>query len=218
MFCFTSGEGTAQNAKAIFHRLMMQGVVNVDYEFGLSSSLGLTQEIRGPIHQVVTQPLGLSQTVDRQHAVPAPSFSSGESLGLSHIVVHAGSFGSGGPQTISAVFNSNTIKGQPLYVVNNTNVDLADNTTNFHVIGLSFEDVSSGSNGKYITEGSISRNNWSSIVGTTLLTPGAVYYLDSTAGMMTSTPTSVEGEHVVAVGRAASNKTLDIEIAEPILL
>jgi hypothetical protein len=215
--CFTSGEGTAQNAKAIFHRMQFQHSVTVDYELGLTSSLGLTQEIRGPVQQISTQPLGITHQVIVQHGVPYPV---SHDLGMSHSVVHAGAFGGGGTGVLpcSAVFDSTAVSGQPVYVVSDTNVDLADNITNFHVIGLALEGVTAGNTGQYITEGTIERVDWTAIVGTMLLTPGAVYYLDSIAGKLTSTPTTTEGEHVVAVARAASSTKLDIEIAEPILL
>lgn len=214
-FCFTSGEGTALNAKAIFHRLQIQQVVNVEYHLGVPQTLGLTQEIRGPIPEDITHPTGITQSVVTQHGVP---YTASQTLGIADAVVHAGAFGAGGTTPCVATFDSTVLEGQPLYVVSDTSVDLADNVTNFHVIGLAFEPVTSGNSGQYITEGTITLTDWSLIVGTTLLTPGAVYYLDSTTGLMTSTPTTTIGQHVVAVARAASASKLDIEIAEPILL
>jgi len=215
-FCFTSGEGTADNVQAIVHRLQMQGTVHVDYAFGLTSVLGISQEIRGPVQEIVAQPLGVSHTVVVQHGVP---YAASSALGMSHSVVHAGSFGGGGGVLpLSANFVSSASPGQPVYVVSNNNVDLAINTTFPNVIGLTLNAVTAGNTGDYITEGTITLTDWNAVTGTTLLTPGAVYYLDSTAGLLTSTPTSVIGEHVVAVARAASTTELDIEIAEPILL
>jgi hypothetical protein len=216
-FLFRSGEGTADNAKAIFHRLRFQHSVTVDYELGLTSNLGLSQEIRGPVQQISTQPLGITHEVYVQHGVPYPV---AHNLGMSHSVVHAGAFGGGGLGALpfEATFDSNVEAGQPVYIVSGTNVDLADNTTNYWVIGLAFEPATAGNIGRYITEGTVEKTDWTNVTGTTLLTPGAVYYLDSTAGRLTSTPTTTDGEHVVAVARAASTTELDIEIAEPILL
>lgn len=215
-WCFAYGDGTADNAKAIFHRLQMGHTVNVEYELGLTSVLGLTQEIRGPIQQIVAQPVGLSHSVVTQHGVP---YAASSTIVMSHTVVHAGSFGGGGGVLpLSANFVSGASKGQPVYVASNNNVDLAINTTEPYVIGLTLETVLAATTGQYITEGTITLTDWNAVTGTTLLTPGAVYYLDSTAGLLTSTPTSVIGEHVVAVARAASTTELDIEIAEPILL
>ena len=210
-------DGTADSAKLITHRLRMGAVVTVDYDLGRSHSLGLTHDVIGVAVGAVNQNLGITQTVTPQHAVP---YNTSSSLGITHIVVHAGAFGGGGTGVtpFSAIFDSNAEAGQPVYVVSDTNVDLADNTTNYRVIGLTLEPVLSGNSGQYITEGTITRTDWTVVTGTTLLTPGAVYYLDSTAGKLTSTPTTTEGEHVVAVARAASNTELDIEIAEPILL
>ncbi len=214
-WCFAYGDGTAANAKAIFHRLQMQQGVNVEYELTLTSVLGITQEIRGPIQQIVAQPVGLAHSVVTQHGVPYPV---SHTLGMSHIVVHAGSFGGAGVSPLEAIFDSNASPGQPVYVVSNNHVDLAINTTQPYVIGLTLEAVTAGNTGQYITEGTVTLVDWTTVTGTTLLTPGAVYYLDSTAGMLTLTPTTTIGQHVVAVARAASTTELDIEIAEPILL
>jgi len=211
-------EGTADSAKLITHRLGLQSVVNVDYCPVLAQSLGISQTVLGIAFGNVASTLSLTQTVTPQHAVPWPASSA---LGITQTVVHAGSFGGGGVGGVvpcTAIFDSAAVEGQPVYVVSDTNVDLADNVTNYSVIGLANEDVTSGASGDYITEGTITKSDWTTVVGTTNLTPGAVYYLDSVAGKLTSTPTTTVGQHVVAVARAASATKLDIEIAEPILL
>jgi hypothetical protein len=208
-------EGSADGAKLITHRLGLQSVVNVDYCPVLAQSLGITQSVLGISFGNVASPLGLTHSVVTQHGVPYPL---AQSLGITQTVVHAGAFGAAGSPPCDAVFDSEAVEGQPVYVVSDTNVDLADNTTNYPVIGLTFADVTSGAAGKYITEGNITKSDWTTVVGTVSLTPGAVYYLDSVAGMLTSTPTTTVGQHVVAVARAASATKLDIEIAEPILL
>jgi len=209
-------EGTADNAKLITHRLRLQSTVHVDYCFAMAHNLGITQSVLGIAFGNVAHNLGVTQTVVHQHAVPYPL---AQSLGMTHTVVHAGSFGGGGGVLpCTAIFDSATVEGQPVYVVSDTNVDLAINTTQPYVIGLAFADVPAAASGQYITEGTITKADWTTVVGTVSLTPGAVYYLDSVAGKLTSTPTTTVGQHVVAVARAASASKLDIEIAEPILL
>ena len=50
------------------------------------------------------------------------------------------------------------------------------------------------------------------------LTPGAVYYLDTTAGGITETPPSGSGNIVQRVGRALSATELTFESGEPVTL
>ena len=220
-WCFGPSAFDLHNAESLVYRLRLQSTANVDYCLAVGSTLNLNQAILGPVYQPVTSALGISQTVVPQHAVP---YGASSALALGQTVVHAGVLvppgngGGGGVEPFTATFDSNTIAGQPVYVVSDTNVDLADNTINYWVIGLAIETVSAGNTGDYITEGTVERGDWTPIVGTAQLTPGAVYYLDSTAGLLTATPTVTEGEHVVAVARAASFAKLDIEIAEATLL
>lgn len=121
----------------------------------------------------------------------------------------------------TATFNSNTIIGQPIYIVSNNVVDLAiaNDITKSQVMGLAIDNFSAGENGNYVTEGYIERSDWTSIIGSTDLTPGAIYYLDpNTAGLLTDTSPTTITDYVVKIGRAVNQKQLDIEIEVPILL
>ncbi len=123
--------------------------------------------------------------------------------------------------THTATFNSNTIVGQPVYIVSNNVVDLAiaNDPTKAHVIGLSISDLLAGETGEYVTEGYIERSDWTSITGNTNLTPGIIYYLDpNTVGKLTSDSPYSTTRYVVKIGRAANQRQLDIEIEAPILL
>lgn len=117
-------------------------------------------------------------------------------------------------------FDSTTAAGQAVYITTGGNTELADASalaTSF-VMGLAGETVTAGSNGYFITDGQISLDDWTDVTGSTTLVPGATYYLDTTAGMLTTTAPTTPGETVVAVGKALTALTLDIEIAQPILL
>jgi hypothetical protein len=71
----------------------------------------------------------------------------------------------------------------------------------------------------YITEGAFTTSDWTAIIGTTLLTPGALYFLDRAAGKLTTTvPSSPTSVYSQPIGTAMSTTTLDLEIVEPILL
>lgn len=129
---------------------------------------------------------------------------------------------SGSPDApISAIFDSTTLKGMVLYVPSDGHVDLAraDAASTTRAVGLANEDVTASATGDYITEGQIEKSDWTTVAGTTFLTPGVFYYLSTTnAGQITSTAPSTATEYVVVVGRALTNTVLDVEIAQPILL
>lgn len=109
--------------------------------------------------------------------------------------------------------------GQPVYVKVNTHIDLAkaDSAATMFVAGLVSASASATFSGSYLSDGRIIQADWTAIIGTASLTPGAVYYLDNvTAGMLTAVaPTT---GFVISVGQAKNTTTLDIEISEPIKL
>ncbi len=125
------------------------------------------------------------------------------------------------PPEVIAIFDSNTSKGMAVYPSSPNQVDLgrADAESTSGVVGLANQDVIATESGTYLTDGQVTRSDWTAVTGTSTLTTGATYYLDeTTAGHITSTPPSVEGESVVRVGTALSANTIDIEIAQPVLL
>jgi len=122
-----------------------------------------------------------------------------------------------------AIFNSDAIIGQPVYVAGSGYVDLArnDDIVTSEVIGLAYSNTLAGQKGLVLTDGSIEREDWTPITGTTNLVPGDRYFLDSNmpiGGKLTRNPPSVSSFYVVRVGRAFTNKRLDIEIGQEILL
>jgi hypothetical protein len=126
--------------------------------------------------------------------------------------------GGGSAETITAIFASITSKGAPLYV-DGTAVELAQANGVVNVVGVAAEDVANGAEGRYQTEGQVERDDWTPVAGTSLLSPGAVYYLSpDTAGRITVTAPTAGGHVVLTIGRALSATVLDVEIGEPILL
>jgi hypothetical protein len=119
-----------------------------------------------------------------------------------------------------ATFDSNTSKGMAIHVSGADNVDLAnaDDPTTAICFGIAREDVTAGNTGEYQSEGQLSVTDWTPVIGSANLTPGVVYYLDTSDGQMTSTPPTGAGNHIVRIGIATNTTTLELEIARPILL
>lgn len=110
------------------------------------------------------------------------------------------------------------LKGAPLYMQASGHLTTANATdvTKASVAGVACEaggGVTSGAV-QYKTIGSITQDDWSDITGTTLLTPGSIYFLANTAGKLVTTAPSADGDFVVKVGRALTTKTLDIQLGE----
>jgi hypothetical protein len=121
--------------------------------------------------------------------------------------------------TTEATLNGAGVVGQPVYLHADASVSLAqaDDIATAEVIGLIAE--VNGSTIELLTDGHLTLADWTNVIGSASLSPGAVYYLDeSTAGQLNTAPPTTVGEVVVIVGRALSTKTLDIEISEGVLL
>jgi len=110
--------------------------------------------------------------------------------------------------------------GQPVYVSSADTVNLADADTlnTSHVLGLAVTDATANSNVIVMADGSVERSDWTAITGTASLTPGVVYYLSTTAGGLTSTPPTGDGDNIVRCGVAVSTTKFDIEINEVAIL
>lgn len=110
--------------------------------------------------------------------------------------------------------------GQPVYVSATDTVNLADADTlnTSHVLGLAITDATANTTVIVLSEGSVTRSDWTAIVGTANLVPGAIYYLSTTAGQMTTTPPTGDGDNVVRCGLAVNLTKFDIEINEVAIL
>jgi hypothetical protein len=109
--------------------------------------------------------------------------------------------------------------GSPVYMKGTGHLGLARAVSGglATVAGLSTVDRSAGFSVSYLTEGKVSRPNWTAITGSSLLTPGATYFLDpTTAGKLTTIAPTTPGQFVAPVGKATNTTTLDIEIGQTV--
>jgi hypothetical protein len=119
---------------------------------------------------------------------------------------------------LEAVFDSAADIGNALYISSDGHVDLAS-MDNPGVAGLSVESVSADATGHYVTEGQVTREDWTPVTGSASLSAGSLYYLDATSpGLLTATPPEDVGDSIVVIGRALTSTTLDVSIQPPMLL
>jgi len=130
---------------------------------------------------------------------------------------------SGGRTALATVLeiiaDGDVLEGQAIYIKSSGNAAVADaddTATEASVAGLAAEDGGGTPNGslRYRTDGHLTLADWTSATGAADLTPGAPYYLSTTAGDITATPPTGDGEWVVKVGRAQDERTLAIELGE----
>lgn len=115
--------------------------------------------------------------------------------------------------------------GAPVYVKSAGKVDnaQADAVGTVEVLGLvQATSIAYQASGNIQTDGVLeaTTGQWDSVTGETGgLTAGAVYYLDeTTAGMLTQTAPSGDGEFVVRVGKAISTLAMEITILNAVKL
>ena len=113
-----------------------------------------------------------------------------------------------GNPPVAAIFDSNTARGDVLYVADTGHVDLAqaNGEPQAIAVGIALASVASGMAGTYQTTGPVSNPAWN-------LTPGAVYYLSpSVAGGMTDTFPNSPGDYVCILGAALSETEFNLNI------
>lgn len=115
--------------------------------------------------------------------------------------------------------------GTPAYVNGDGTVKkaLADAIATAEVIGVVVDiTVAAAAEARLLTDGRLAATTaqWDAVTGETGgLTAGSVYYLDpTTAGKLTTTAPTTEGDVVARVGKALSTTILEISIDRPILL
>jgi hypothetical protein len=114
--------------------------------------------------------------------------------------------------------------GMPVYVDGAGTVApaLADAVSTAQVVGLMAEDTANNVSGNVQTEGFFTANTaqWDAIAGTTGgLTAGTRYYVDpTTAGNITASAPTVDGDVVAPIGVAASTTELEISIQTTVRL
>lgn len=183
----------------------------------INESLELVQDFSDFFNEIIVSSITFTEDVLSPKDVNK-SLQSTLSLINNHTIAGGRQF-TIGPQ--AAVFDSDTKQGQVLYVSSSGHVDLAqaNDVATSKAVGISNENVSTSFAGTYFTEGQIFLSDWSEVAGSSLLVPGSRYYLDPTSpGNITVSPPIAAGQLVVIVGTALDANTLDIEIANPILL
>jgi hypothetical protein len=104
--------------------------------------------------------------------------------------------------------------GMPVYVKGNGNVDKASAAAagTRAVLGLVKDaSIAAAASGFIQTDGVLTSADWTAVAGVATLTAGAIYYLSTTAGQLTTTPPSSSGNYVCKVGIAISTDTLEID-------
>ena len=128
---------------------------------------------------------------------------------------------------ISATNNEATaiVIGTPVYVNGNDTVKmaLADALATSEVIGLvTDETVAANASARVLTDGRLTAttDQWDAVTGDVGgLTAGALYFLDpTTAGNLTTSAPTAEGEIVLKIGKALSTTVLEVTIGQTILL
>lgn len=137
--------------------------------------------------------------------------------------LHAGDLISG--DTTGFTGNNNNASpitvGQIVYKNSTTTqVDLANATDDTkNAIGfVSQATIPAGSSGYIQTSEVLTIADWTAIIGSASLTPGSIYFLDTTDGKMTTTAPATSGNITQVLGRAVSANDFLINIKERILL
>jgi len=111
--------------------------------------------------------------------------------------------------------------GQPVYITSAGTLDLAGaaGMPQAQAVGLALASAATGAAARYASDGSIERADWRPVAGTVYLIAGAIYYLGSAPGTITTrTPTGSNSAFALPVGFAVSASRLDIEIGQIIQL
>jgi hypothetical protein len=133
--------------------------------------------------------------------------------------------GTGGSSLPSGVYtpavSAPAMTGMALYFTAPNTLDLAvgrEPTVSgapapYMVVGLANADATTGQAVGLISDGQLSKVNWTDVVGARDLVPGARYYLSAVVpGMLQSSCPTAPGTIVVAVGQALSERALEVEI------
>jgi hypothetical protein len=110
--------------------------------------------------------------------------------------------------------------GQPVHISSGNTVSLsdADTLSTAQVLGLVSVSASGGATATVLSEGIVTLSDWTSVIGTTNLTPGSIYYLSTTAGQMATAPPTGDSDIVVRLGIALTTDTIDIEVTNIVTL
>jgi hypothetical protein len=166
-----------------------------------------------------TDTLGISDSVDF-NIDRTPSLTSNLLLQDHVHAVLEGYHPSGGSSEFDAIAGETVFVGQPVYVVSNNTVNLADasDTTMAKAIGFVTQSATANTAVVVQTDGLFELANWEAIIGAISLTPGSTYFLSTVTGQMSTTPPTGDGDTVVTMGTAVSTTKFDIEVNEVAIL
>lgn len=85
-------------------------------------------------------------------------------------------------------------------------------------VGLAVADISASVSGNVQVDGLLTLADWTAVVGSTTLIALGLYYLNTTSGLLSTTPPSTVGNVVQLVGRAVATDTMEILCAQGITL
>ena len=111
--------------------------------------------------------------------------------------------------------------GMPVYLTTSAStckMAKGDAIGTAHVFGLvKSASISTGNTGTIVTSGQLSSTDWTSVVGSTTLSIGLIYYLSNAAyGQMTTTPPTTGIS--IELGQAISTTAFQIRISRTIAL
>jgi len=121
--------------------------------------------------------------------------------------------------TLTKIASEDLEVGSVVYITDTDQLAKAHTSatiTEASAIGFATSNTLANNLASYNTDGYITKQNWTSVAGATALIPGVRYYLSDIPGKITSTP-PITG-FSVGVGQAIYPDTLDIEIAQVIIL
>ena len=134
--------------------------------------------------------------------------------------------GGGGSSTTGDVYSAEnkdaaTVSAGMVVAVHSsgTGVIHANATTNSeNGVGLAQADILTTVSGNIQTDGLLTLTDWTAVIGSTTLSAAAIYYLDTTDGLLTTMPSSTAGNVTQQIGIAVSPTMLEIAIQPAILL
>lgn len=126
----------------------------------------------------------------------------------------------GGGGEVNGLCAVSVLAGQPVYadqVTGQFKLATAAALTTSSVIGLMASDTGAGFVGP-AQQLSISLADWTPIIGSAALAKGQIYFLATTAGMLTTVAPTVPGQAVTRIGIALTTQMMALGISPPILL
>lgn len=220
-FVPTGGVGRLEKREHTFNLLQLDVITSAigDFNHSLTNYFEIDYTLNAhnnhgddPATQTLNLSSSTTQIMDKERSLTS-------NFSLSSFV-HVSLDGYHPPNELHVTANESVAVGQPVYVSSSNTVNLADadSTSTSCAIGLVKTSATSNEETTVLTEGSLSQDDWTTVIGTTNLTPGTIYYLDTAEGQMTTSEPTGDGDVIVSLGVAITNKKFEIEINEVAVL